>query len=537
MAPSYSIDIVPIIRHCLAAQRRETQRDALITLAILGSLILAFREIVGILALVYALLCGLRALRHLGQRNVVGAAVQSIVGFILLLIALAFIRTTNADGTSSGLFDVFAAIGASGSRVLLALLVATAGTAAVLMWYRITEHQIILEELTEETFNPARAPAEPALYRLRLAYLQEAQYGNVTIYARAIEDRPFVGSGALVDGWSLAIPLIRTEDGEPGEVPDDGPEPSPPPPPLTVDALYRQVRRALVRLADPEQAEEDRISGLSLQDRIFVRGLLPDSHELIDGDRQPRTRISHQDMLRLARQDRNVATYFLTTRISGWQGELEVTVFLYFNIRGNMLYIEFLGTALPPINARFHIIDTYERMGAGVALRAALYAALVTPSALLNSPLNLADPVIAAIRDSLDLRAQAQQIATRIAFDFGAIGSVREFGAEWNRDNFFHTLDSNRYVHVVERRVIDAMGEVLQEFGYSTADFDQRTSTIIDNSVHDSFNGSNNSAFAVGSNANATNRQSRAPTRAGGGPGPSANADRSRSSSQHGRTS
>lgn len=532
VAPSYSIDVVPIIKHCLAAQRRETVRDGLITVSILIALVLAFREVVGILTLLYSLLCYLRALRHLGQGNLVGAAVQGVLGFILMTIGFSFVALSQAGIVGAGLSGVTGAVGASGTRVVFALFVATVGTAAVLVWYQVSEHQIILDELTEDRFDPARAPAEPPEHRDRLDYLGQSQYGNVTIYSRATSRFPFVGSGWMTDGWSLAIPLVPEKAGEAGgdgggdggEDGGEGPDATPPQP-LTIEALYRRVRRALVHLADPERPEAERIAGLSLQDRLFVMGLLPDSHELIDANRQPRSRISRHDMMRLAEHERNTATYFLTTRISGWRGELEVTVFLYFNIRGNMLYVEFIATSLPPLKATFHVIDTYERMSSNVVLRAMLVSALATPRALLNAPINLANPVIASIRHRLDVRAQVQQITSRIAFDYGAVSSVRAIGAEWQRENFFHTLDSNRYTSVVERRVIDAMGEVLGEFGYSTEYFQQRTNQIIDNRVF-SINNSTftDSPVAMGDKSRAKNVQqgssaSSGPGGRGGGSG------------------
>jgi hypothetical protein len=257
-------------------------------------------------------------------------------------------------------------------------------------------------------------------YRERLAYLSTAQHGNVTIYARSAQHRPFIGCGELVTNLSVAVPLIPIADEDAARRRSEAP--------LNPAALYRRMRQALVTLDDPQVPPDERLEGLSLQNRIFVHGLLRPGHPLIDEAKQPRSRITADELQALAADERNRATHYLTARISGWQGELDVTVFMYFSIRGRMLYFEFLGASLQPINSVYHAIDTFPQITGAVTLRAVLSALLETPHVLATAPVNLARPLIDSLRRQLDLRTQLQRIATRVAFDFGADGSVRELG-------------------------------------------------------------------------------------------------------------
>jgi hypothetical protein len=256
--------------------------------------------------------------------------------------------------------------------------------------------------------------------------------------------------------------------------------------------MYRAVRLALVRLADPQRPEQHRIRDLKLQDRLYVRGLLPEHHPLLDR-REPRTRITRDEMLALSAEDRNVATHYLTARVSDWKGEVESTVLLFLSVRGGLLYIEFLGTAMPPIKADYHGIDTMERLSPSVYRRAAARALLRAPIAILTAPLHLIEPLGDALLRGVDSRAEQRTISSRLAFDYGATGSVRAFGAEWDRPNFLHNLDSRRYIDVVGRQILDCLGEVLEQFGYSVKEFTDRKTNIVNRTtvtVHGSMSGS-----------------------------------------------
>jgi hypothetical protein len=499
VAPSYSINIVPILKHCLAAAQQQRFADRMVAGVVLVCLAISFRQFVFAAATVYGVLSGLRAMAGITTRRLGSALLYALLALILLSIAV--ISADSALGQTE--FADSGAISSGFGRLVLTLLLAVAGAAAVLTWHQVTIHRTLLENFTEGNFRPGYAPLAPRKYIRRLDYLSNAQHGNVTIYGQARRQNPFLGCGPVKEAWSLALPLTPDPDQDRTPVP------------LSVGGLYKSMRVALVTLANPQDGEEQRIKGLSLQQRIFVSGLLPRGHTLIDEHRHPRLDISQAEMNALSNDERSRSTQLLTVRVNGWDGELDVTVLLYFSVRGNMLYIEFTACSLAPIAAKYHEIDTLEEMGQSVYLRAGLVSLLSAPSALLRCPLDVVHPMIAGVQRNLDVRGQLQRIASQVSFDYGATSSVRELGADQDASNLFHQYDSERYIKIVNRRVIDAIAEVLEEHGYSNEDFVRRANYYIDRStnIHDS----NNIALAMGTNARADNRSQQPPPTTGAG--------------------
>jgi hypothetical protein len=517
VAPSYGIDVVPVIRHALVARRRDLIRNLVLGGTLVGMLVVEPPVVVGVIFLVVDVRMLSQAVRAYRQGRLGYFFARLLLFGFLVSVPLAVLGTVlglatgslfGSDGSGDGFggFDDSGSLGDSGEvtssgghggAVRLVLFLILIGVALwALVQERLANQNSLVNELAPGRFDPARAPAEPPQLRDRLAFLAEAQRGNVTYYARGAGDHPFVGSGLLDEPWHLAIPLSRPREKQYGE-----PEPAVPRQ-LKVEDLYEAMRSALVRLADPKIEEDRRILGLSLQDRLFVPGLLPAGSPLLEPRSQlPVHRVRKADMRAMERSERNRATHYLTARINAWEGELEVTVFLYFNVRGDTMYVEFVGALLPSINDRFHDVDTQRRVDGGVVGRTIARAVLDLPMSLLRCPARIWRLTRDTVRSRADLYAQASDINTRLAFDYGASTSVRELGADWDTEQFFQRLDGQRYVRTVERRVVGAISEVLRDFGYDTGEFVRRTQTIIDSSQHTHIEHStfNNSAIATGS--------------------------------------
>ena len=68
---------------------------------------------------------------------------------------------------------------------------------AAYLWHRVGVHQLITHRLTARTFDGARAPTAGPQHESRLAYVEEAQRGNLTVYSQGWAVRPFIGSGRV----------------------------------------------------------------------------------------------------------------------------------------------------------------------------------------------------------------------------------------------------------------------------------------------------------------------------------------------------
>ncbi len=515
VAPSYGIDIVPVLRHALQARRHEAVRDLVLFVTLLLTLVLAPE--VALLALVlsaivFAVRSLTRALRTLstgrrqrefepgvnpgvnpGADQAVNPGFNALIPGILVLLVIYYVAAHGVSlphlgGGGGDTSDSFSGSdSSSGSGISKLVRIGSASFAfgflmLLVGWAAVTaerwiNHRILVDQLSPGRFDPAAAPPEPAAHRERIGYLAEAQTGNVTYFARRRASTPFVGHGQLLRAWQLTTPLVRegVEPDEAGFDPDEASAPL-----MSVDDFYTQMRRSLAHMIHRKLPDSHRLQGVNLQERLFVPGLLPERSGMLDPERHlPRYRIGQAEMRALGTQGRGRAAHFLSTRIASWDGELEVTVFMYFSVQGNMLYIELEGTALPSIKEAFHRVDSFEKFTTLVRVRHAWHALGDLPGLAVRSPARLWRMARNAWFTSTDLRAQRHDITRRLAFEYGARASVRELGAEPDLDQFFQLADGLRYFEVVQRRAIRAIAEVMAEFGYSTEEFINRAMSVV----------------------------------------------------------
>ena len=501
VAPSYGIDVEPVIRHGLAARRRRLIRDAAVTGLLLVFFIIWRTGTVSFCATLLAVLCAVRAIRAVRRRDLarafayaVGAvlawSVASLFGFLGAMQAIAPEIPSAWGSPYGGSPD---AASAFAGQIVGLWLVLPVCLWAILAAEKLLTHHVLVNHLSAGRYSPDRAPTAPEAWKDRLAYLEAAQWGNLTVFSeRAV--RPLVGSGWLVGDSSLAVPLNesrRDESGVRGEAvagsapvaigpastghPDAGR--------LTTAGLYEDIRKAVVALkTDASLAENERIRGLSLKDRVFCSGLLPPDHPFLDRRQaRPLGQLAAAEVDRARVAERGPVRHYLTVRTASWQGEVEATLFVYVRVAGRMLYVELMRTALPPIRAGFHLVDSFSRFTPGVVVRA-LASSFVEVLAAPAIPVSLAGAGIERIKLALARRDEDVAIRDHLAFDYGARTSVRELGG--GTAGLFHEADAARHLNLVERKVIDTIADVLERHGYDTSDFRQRAATVIDRSIN-----------------------------------------------------
>ena len=114
--------------------------------------------------------------------------------------------------------------------------------------------------------------------------------------------------------------------------------------------LYERPRDGLVALGHPSLPAHERINRLSVQDRVFVAGLLSPDSPYLDGHRRPLFRLPADAIQAIDHTERGQVRHYQTLRMAAWRGEMEVTTFLYIGVRGDMLFVEFVATELPGIH-------------------------------------------------------------------------------------------------------------------------------------------------------------------------------------------
>ncbi|MFI9528269.1 hypothetical protein [Micromonospora rosaria] len=468
VAPSVGFDLPTVLRHCLWARRRRRARDAWLLLT--GGAALLISPLWTVLAGLAMLVAGALT-PHRDTRTGLARALLGLVGgalaAVLLLGQLRQVAATDEPGSLAAWLV---------GRPLLAL---PFGVAAylVLVLHLLGTRWLLATRLRRGRVQPPERPATgEGRHAARLAAVESAQHGNVTVY-RGYD--PFVGYGDPVAGWSFALPLVAAEPvvGLPA-----GPAASVA---FPVVDLIDHVRDhlATVRL-DP--GGSDLPGGLLLQDRVFVGGrlLTGDSRLLPDRERMPRQRWSDEQVRQVAEQPRGAARHYLCALVPSWGGEVVAGTFLHFSTDGRVLYLECARTVLQPPRLGYHDVDRLTEWLPASHLAQVLStggATLLRTAA--GAPGRLLVDLLDAARHERRQSRRRRLAREDLGYDYGAEVGVREVAAGADYHNYFQVLDAAKHLKVVERHVLAAIVGFLDARGVDTTEFRTRQTTILNQGV------------------------------------------------------
>ncbi|GIJ76420.1 hypothetical protein SAMN05443287_10264 [Micromonospora phaseoli] len=466
VAPSVDFDLSPVLRHCLAARRRRRRRDLLLLLFGALAVLLAplWTVTVAVAMRAGTSLAPFRPTRQSQIGPLLGMVSIALAAMVLLVQLTA---TTAEEGTNWLIGRPWLALPA-GIAAFLALVVHLHGT----RWLLVTR-------LRRDRFSAAAtddAPV-PSRYAARLAAVDKAQRGNATVYSGYL---PFVGHGTPVAGWSFALPIRPAEHVIGGRAAAGDQVPTP----FTVDQLIDHVRERLAVLdSDPST---DRLSGLVLQDRIFVVGrLLTDDDRLLPlRNRLPRQHWTSEQVRQVAAHPQGAVRHYLCAMVPSWGGEVVASTFLHFSTDGRLLYLECARTVLQPPRLAYHDVDRLTEW-----LPASQLVQLLAAGS--HALLNTAATAVGRLLDELvhTLRHRRRQARLRrlagedLGYDYGARAGAREMATSSDYHNYFQVLDAAKHLKVVERHVLAAIVEFLDDRGVDTAEFRNRQMMILNQGV------------------------------------------------------
>ncbi|MBX7267047.1 hypothetical protein KIF24_14120 [Micromonospora sp. Llam7] len=463
VAPSVDFDLSPVLRHCLAARRRRRRRDLLLLL---------FGTLAVLLAPLWTVTVAV-AMRAATSLAPFRPTRQSQLGPLLGMISMAFaamvllVQVAANEGTNWLIGRPWLALPA-GIAAFLALVVHLHGT----RWLLVT--QLRRDRFSAEATAQA---AVPSRYAARLAAVDEAQRGNVTVYSGYV---PFVGHGTPVAGWSFALP-IRPAEHVVGPRRADGDQV---PTPFVVDELIDHVRQRLAALDSDGGA--DRLAGLVLQDRVFVVGrLLTDDARLLPvRQRMPRQHWTSEQVHQVAAHPQGAVRHYLCAMVPSWGGEVVASTFLHFSTDGRLLYLECARTVLEPPRLAYHDVDRLtEWLPASqlVQLLAAGSHALLTTAATAVG--RLVDELVQTLRHQRRQARLRRLAGEDLGYDYGARAGARELAAGSDYHNYFQMLDAAKHLKVVERHVLAAIVDFLDDRGVDTTEFHSRQMMILNQGV------------------------------------------------------
>jgi hypothetical protein len=350
----------------------------------------------------------------------------------------------------------------------------------------------------------ARIPSQPAMAARagsRLHTIAVEQWKPFTVYAG---DRPFIGAGVQVRTWSFAQRIDRVADiAQYGTQPDEIPVQRRP---LHDEPLFRTadlaefVARQIKALRYDNDAEL-RLPNLTVGDHGFIGGGRAERLQRHDDD---------DEVIGQLRDDPGLPDrYYLACRVTSWHGEIVTTVFVHTAIQGNTLYLEFSTFALPPVRRRYQAIDDSMARGALAMVRAAARSVWRIPDEAARVPHGLG----VFLSWPFTFLRPGYERAMFLGRNVGARFSIREYAADimtdnynWSdalpRINYFQARDIVKYIKVIERRLLSAVGDFLVRSGIETTEYTQRTLAILNQGIMITGSGSPNAAgTAVGQGA------------------------------------
>lgn len=250
---------------------------------------------------------------------------------------------------------------------------------------------------------------------------------------------------------------------------------------LTTESLYTGISEEIgnLRRALP-LAPGRRLRELNIGEQVIVS-----SDELIDHLNEP----SAADFLRSPRlapftmirgeRVRSIkvdplewARYFQCYQVETWDRDLVLSVFVHVAVGEGALYVEWTPCILLPIKKKYQQIDQMSRSPM-LPIGQSLLELIKLPASI---PGKLAHTVSF-------IRPQPQERGSISPDTYGVSSSLRELAADTTVHNYFQLTDIERYVKMMESRLVLAVSRIMREAGYSPASFDQQAATVINNNV------------------------------------------------------
>lgn len=359
-------------------------------------------------------------------------------------------------------------------------------------WVRL---RIVIGKMLRNRFDADEAPLpRQESHRQRLEEVKKRRDGNLVVFSG---HSAFIGSGDPLGYRRVLFDITREEEsGESDE--DDMPDKADD---ADAEAGKKQdftsqdLHTALVEAFDNKSGLGTKLDNLRVYERLFVNGLNIQGSKLFkraDSLHCPPASVGQEFLAQAAVHPTPEARTYVCVEMTGWKGQLVVTLFIRAVYTGDSLFLEWTFRVLPPVRKEFLRIDLFYEMAKHRQVRLCLRDGLrETIPALLTSPYRALSayrkPYIAKRREA----RQADIIKRGYVFDYGARRSIRERACGWQRHHYFLARDENMYVLLAQQRLTQAVREFLKKHGIPLVDYDSQVKVILNSTL-------NNNTYNVG---------------------------------------
>ncbi|MEA5360623.1 zinc ribbon domain-containing protein [Amycolatopsis sp., V23-08] len=508
--PAPGVDTSAVLREAVASRTRRRIRDGvLLVLALVFLFVNPTALLFWLLAaVVVAMLPG--RFRVSGPADLVFAVgVMAVAAFVLGLGLVDDLTSSRSSGSSSSLgYSDLSGADASPVSGLVRVVVLTA-VLSLLIFGVLLADQLVVRFLVFQRFRRGAFVVDgrtsPSEWERRLRGLGLEGFrlplGRVAAAEESVPDHdatadvvvhrefsPFVGAGIPLHQKVITLPLDPS-----GEHTD--------PQGISVVELQQHVGAAIDRLRTTSSLGPGRrLENLTQREQVLVPAdrLVVDHASvpevLRDLDHPPAGRLPVEQARALADSAVEWARYYRCFRVESWDRDLTTSCYLHVGTDQRMLYLEWQFLALLPIAPEFRAIDRHRDSAA--RLLADTFLEMWT------LPATLFRRTASVFRRFKPLRQDLNEV---VPAKYGADRSLRELAQADRVQSYFQDVDVERYVRIVDATLFRAVGEYLQDHGYSVVEFMKMADPVVNN--YD-VSGSTFVNSAVGSNSTVNNSKS-----------------------------
>lgn len=290
-----------------------------------------------------------------------------------------------------------------------------------------------------------------------------AENSNVVVYS---QHSPFNGAGMPIGEWSFAVDIAKGK--AKGNVTLH-------PQSFRVSELYDYITTKLQELD---------LSELSVDDRLYVSGqaIRDDQRFLYDAFSHPYTQVDASLIEQFKEDPTQDIRYYKCIRVTPWQGELVLSIFVRFTKVGQTLFGEANYRLLPPVKEACYEIDTLDAgWTVGKIWNLIKQTFLETPVYVLRSPVKVFDIVCHRWLLSRRHKITERLIKANPTFDYGAPTSLRQAASSAEYRSDFQRLDKEMYVKIIERQLLESISSFIDAKNIDTTDLKERQEYILNN--------------------------------------------------------
>jgi hypothetical protein len=328
-------------------------------------------------------------------------------------------------------------------------------------WVR--DVKVLARLMLRGRFRARHAPSSPSQrVEDRLAVVQQQQNGNLVVFRGR---SAFIGSGQEVLHNRIVVNVARGKKGKGGKRQN--------PIPFSTLDLHQALETALKTMDFPE---------LRVGQQLHVNGehVAADPRLLPEPLGPPAADAPHGLLAEGCLHPTPEARTYVCAEISGWKGQLVVSLFTRAVQVHGSLQVEWTFYGLPPLNTNLLLIDQhYEPRRMKQFARAAGAGLLHFVPDLLWSPVTFARYAISPLADRCRIRNQSYRIRHGYVFNYGSPRSIRENAIGHRRQHDFVVGDELTFILLARHTMLRALRKYLKAHKVDMKQFSDQEQTII----------------------------------------------------------